>query len=60
MPCLVIFYVVGRCVVLLSENRSPLKMYNEIRTFSEMLRAFEHSLNICLVGATAVLITASY
>ena len=48
--------VVERSLVLFSENQSPLKIFSEIRMFSEMLRAFEQSLNICFVGATAVVI----
>ena len=37
-----------------SENQNPLKLFSEIGMLSEMLRAYEHSLNICSVGASAV------
>ena len=52
--------VVERCLVSYKGNQILLKMFSEIRMCSEMLRAFEQSLDICLVVATAVVISDSH
>ena len=58
-----LFIGILRCKAMFSlveQKSKPVENVERNCMLSEMLRAFEHSLIICLVGATAVVIIVSY